>query len=426
MKTTKFYSRLKWTALSLLGVISINTNAINYKITFTASGATNSVENVIVQNITKKISTTVPAGNYLILSDLTAIHEIGLEKNQLICKTDNQGNTIVSFIAEQSGLVQINALGIDGRKIVGLSNQVSVGQCSYKLILPQGIYVIQVKGKSYNISKKINIQKSTTNNTQIYFVGNEKKNLSGVSKVKGVDDVAVSMLYTDGDQLVFKGYSGIYGKYVGDIPTGDKAINFNFVDCTDAEGNHYATVDIGTQTWMAENLKSKKYNDGTAITLREPAHNKFPTCYYYNSDVSTIDTYGLLYTWYALDPESNGYKDIAPVGWHVPILEEINLVLTTVGNVNVWNQMRTNDWDTAEAEDCSNATGFSAKQSGYFYTPSNGSVGWANNFTAFWTASLDAGNNPYAFLFHPEGIDFHVTSYTPSDFSLSIRCILSN
>jgi uncharacterized protein (TIGR02145 family) len=126
--------------------------------------------------------------------------------------------------------------------------------------------------------------------------------------------------FEKGDQLFFKAYSsGKYCTYYTESPSESKTINFNFVDCTDADGNHYATVKIGTQLWMAENLYATKFRNADAIpnvtdgkswvNLSTPGQ-----CSYKNTiNIDSISKFGRLYNWFVVGDKRN----VAPIGWHV-------------------------------------------------------------------------------------------------------------
>ena len=80
MKKKNYYLS---TLLAML-FVSVNLFSLNYTITFTGSGASTSVESVIVQNLTKKTTVTVPLGNVLNLTDVTAINEVNQDNKILI------------------------------------------------------------------------------------------------------------------------------------------------------------------------------------------------------------------------------------------------------------------------------------------------------------------------------------------------------
>lgn len=86
----------------------------------------------------------------------------------------------------------------------------------------------------------------------------------------------------------------------------------------DIDGNIYNTVKIGEQTWLKENLKVTKYNNGDAIQ-NEPdtfAWTKLKTAAYctYRNDENIAQEYGRLYNFWAVADE----RKICPSGWHVP------------------------------------------------------------------------------------------------------------
>jgi uncharacterized protein (TIGR02145 family) len=97
----------------------------------------------------------------------------------------------------------------------------------------------------------------------------------------------------------------------------------------DIEGNIYTTVTIGAQTWTVENLRTTKYNNGSAIPLvtdstvwkrsTNPAY-----CYYENTtDADSIRKFGALYNWYVVQTGT-----LAPAGWHVPDTADWNVLKT--------------------------------------------------------------------------------------------------
>ncbi|MBN1183406.1 MAG: hypothetical protein JXB49_14030 [Bacteroidales bacterium] len=93
--------------------------------------------------------------------------------------------------------------------------------------------------------------------------------------------------------------------------------NLSYGSINDVDGNSYRTIQIGTQTWMAENLKTSKLNDNTALRFTtsnaEWGSTTTPAYCWYNDDVSYKANYGALYNWYAVNTGR-----LCPNGWHVP------------------------------------------------------------------------------------------------------------
>jgi uncharacterized protein (TIGR02145 family) len=100
---------------------------------------------------------------------------------------------------------------------------------------------------------------------------------------------------------------------------------------TDVDGNVYATIKIGTQTWMIENLKVTHYSDGTPVpnVTDDNTWKGLLTGAYcnYNNDVAMGKIYGKLYNWYAV---TNPHL-LAPAGWHIPTDAEWNTLYNYIG-----------------------------------------------------------------------------------------------
>lgn len=134
----------------------------------------------------------------------------------------------------------------------------------------------------------------------------------------------------------------------------------------DIDGNIYKTVEIGTQTWMAENLKTTKLNDGTNIPEETNGTSwqslTTPGYCWYNNDINNKNIYGGLYNWYATSTNK-----LCPSGWHVPSDNEWKTLESFLGGASVagkkLKEIGTNHWTSPNTG--TDEVGFTALPGGF-------------------------------------------------------------
>lgn len=145
--------------------------------------------------------------------------------------------------------------------------------------------------------------------------------------------VALAHIYVPGNDQ-------IYDQLINYLKVSDNSIIFNpnltYGTVTDIDGNVYKTIQIGTQTWMAENLKTTHYQNGDPIPNVTDDTNWWNLtsgayCWNNNDAITYKSIYGALYNWYALTDSRN----IAPTDWHVPSDSEWALLKTYLGGESV-------------------------------------------------------------------------------------------
>lgn len=136
----------------------------------------------------------------------------------------------------------------------------------------------------------------------------------------------------------------------------------------DIDGNVYGTVQIGTQTWMKENLKTTHYNNGDVIpnladSLAWNATTTGAYCWYENN-ISHKETNGALYNWYVTVDKRN----VCPNGWHAPSDDEFSTLINYLGGKGIAGSKMKEEgithWEKPNAWS-DNISGFTAIPAGY-------------------------------------------------------------
>jgi len=152
--------------------------------------------------------------------------------------------------------------------------------------------------------------------------------------------------------------------YTFSCSPGSNDPGFEYGSVTDSNGKKYKTIEIGDQTWMAENLN-----------LDVPGSE----CY--NKDVAKCAIYGRLYDWetamklpgcnsafcaWQIDAKHQG---ICPDGWHIPSDEDWDKLLSYVGGSPTAGRYlkAAKGWDSYDGKpgNGEDKYGFSALPGGY-------------------------------------------------------------
>jgi uncharacterized protein (TIGR02145 family) len=136
----------------------------------------------------------------------------------------------------------------------------------------------------------------------------------------------------------------------------------------DADGNTYNTVAIGNQVWMAENLKTTKFDNQDPIPLVMDntlwsTQTQAAYCYY-QEDILLANEYGNLYNWHVVKDTRN----VCPTGYHVPVIAEWEALINFLGGASVaggkLKEAGFAHWLTPNTS-ATNSSGFSLLPSGW-------------------------------------------------------------
>lgn len=209
---------------------------------------------------------------------------------------------------------------------------------------------------------------------------------------------------------------------------------------TDRDGNVYATVKIGNQWWMAEDLRVTTYLNGDTIAYHPNSVDWIKDTAAYFKYSSSGD-FGFLYNWLAV----NDSRKIAPVGWHIPSDEEWKVLEMHLGmerisadsiswrGTNQGNKLKiaqpanANSTKYWEIDVVSKYTNWPSNESGFTALPNgcrmfNGTLGLGPKYTGFWWTSTSKNNDAwYRYLDYQKANVFRF--YGDKYHGFSVRCV---
>ena len=321
-------------------------------------------------------------------------------------------------IAEKSAL-EITAFDLNGKTLSTVLQTLDAG--THFIAMTQwraGIHLYKVKSRGSEFVIKSNSIGGVSGGTAVSVQGPSSGALAKQAKTAAAinDVIAVTTAgYLDYRMIITN--SDTSGIQISMLP--------NAGNVKDTDGNVYQSVKIGNQVWTVSNLRTTKFNDGTAIPLvtDNAAWTALTTPGYCwnNNNIANKSTYGALYNWYTVNTGK-----LAPAGWHVPTDAEWTTLATYLGGVSAaggkLKEAGLAHWQTPNTG-ATNETGFSALPGGY--RPTNGAFYTIGTFAPWWSSTANDATSSWFHYVYYQGADV-VRKIDNKTYGYSVRCLRDN
>ena len=413
-------------------------------LTFTGRDAANNwvqLDRVSITNLTKGWQETLywPDTTLTMQNGGTGIDDfVGNDGFSLSQNNPNpfNGTTDVNLTVADAGMVTLEITDANGRNVGMHRVRLQSGTHQFRVTLSAaGTYMMiaHQNGKSSSIKM---VNNGGGNGDGIEYTGIVRANDYSPQQPKSHTRGTTANPFNFGDQMEYVGYATINGvEYESERITQAQGasqtfrLHFNVAQfdgqpcpntpiLTDIDGNTYNTVQIGSQCWMKENLRTTRYANFTEIPLGNTISFDDPYRYIPNNDESNVLSYGYLYNWAAVmqgasssSSNPSGVQGICPTGWHVPSDAEWTQLTDYVSSQSQFVCSNTNTyiakalasttgWNSnnttcaiGNIPSDNNVTGFGAMPAGLCSYQSFGTVSnWYGSYADFWSATERSGS----------------------------------
>jgi len=362
----------------LLFFVSQTTISQEYSVSFTASGEESEIDSLMVKSLSDCSSFWIngvdtikffvpqddPEPGYAEFFDAS-------NKKLKIFPNPMENHCYFSFYSLPDKNAEISVFDISGRQLAYQKFDINEGTHGFVMNNPgTGLFIISVRTQTHHYTGRVISNSESSANLSLAYESFIK---TDIPQTKSQNIKSLTELpFEQGDRFLIRAYAGDHIAMRVIIPVKDSVYTINFIECVDADGNSYPVIRIGSQNWMAENLRASHFRNMDEIPttddiLEDLTEIEDPVFQWiFDNEEASAETTGRLYTWYTV----NDFRNICPVGWAVPSDDEWSMLTQFLGGEHISGaKLKDNCSDlwTYPNTGADNRTGYSAIPGGFRY-----------------------------------------------------------